>query len=92
MRSEGNGKPEVCALNLTKIVRGEVAYVRTKGLDTQYIDQPSLEVSPLSSADARRQLQIFEPRINVEHYDVLAALEGIGDVDNDFDLTKKTED
>lgn len=91
MRAAGNGKPEVCAHNLVRTVRGEVAYVRTKGLDTQFIDQPSIGVSPLATADARRQLQIFEPRINVDKYDFLAAMEDYGDVDNDFDLTKKEE-
>ena len=92
MRATGNGKPEVCAMNLCRIIRGEVAYVRTKGLSGQYIDQPSIEISPVATADARRQLQIFEPRINVESYDVLAAMEEAGDVDNDFNLAKKMED
>lgn len=89
MRAHGNGTAEVCAHNLLRIVRGEVAYVRTKGLATQYIDQPAMQVSPLAVADAKKQLEIFEPRINVDSYDVLTAMGDQGDFENDINLSRK---
>lgn len=41
MRASGNGSPEVCAANLLRIVRGEVAYDRVRGVDGTLIDKPN---------------------------------------------------
>lgn len=64
MRSSGNSKPEVCAANLLRIVRGEVAYDRTRGRDGALIDQPTTNVDAI--ADAEWVLDIYEPRVEAE--------------------------
>ena len=64
MRASGNSKPEVCAANLLRIVRGEVAYDRTRGRDGALIDQPVANVDAI--ADAEWVLDIYEPRVEAE--------------------------
>lgn len=64
MRSSGNSKPEICAANLLRIVRGEVAYDRTRGRDGALIDQPVATVDAV--ADAEWVLDIYEPRVEAE--------------------------
>lgn len=51
MRAQGNGLPQVCAANLLRTVRGEVAYDRLRGRDGALIDQPN--ATDAAAADAR---------------------------------------
>ena len=64
MRASGNSLPEICAANLLRIVRGEVAYDRTRGRDGALIDQPVTNVDAV--ADAEWVLDIYEPRVEAE--------------------------
>ena len=50
MRAQGNGLPQVCAANLLRTVRGEVAYDRLRGRDGALIDQPN--ATDAAAADA----------------------------------------
>lgn len=61
MRASGNGSPEVCAVNLLRIVRGEVAYDRVRGVDGTLIDKPN--ATDEAVADAEWVLETFEPRV-----------------------------
>ena len=61
MRASGNGSPEVCAANLLRIVRGEVAYDRVRGVDGTLIDKPN--ATDEAVADAEWVLETFEPRV-----------------------------
>lgn len=64
MRAQGNGLPQVCATNLMRIIRGEVAYDRLRGLDGTLIDQPN--AAEAAEADAAWVLEIYEPRVSAQ--------------------------
>lgn len=64
MRKSGNGLPEICAANLLRIVRGEVAYDRVRGRDGAYVDMPRSTVDAV--ADAEWVLENYEPRVEAE--------------------------
>ena len=64
MKAHGNGRPEVCAFNLLRIVRGEVPYDRVRGRDGPLIDQPNVTAD--AAADAEWLLETYEPRVEVE--------------------------
>ena len=53
MRASGNGSPEVCAANLLRIVRGEVAYDRVRGVDGTLIDKPNATDEAVADAEPR---------------------------------------
>ena len=61
MRASGNGSPEVCAANLLRIVHGEDAYDRVRGVDGTLIDKPNATEEAV--ADAEWVLETFEPRV-----------------------------
>lgn len=61
MLPHGNSVPPVCALNLLRTFRGEVPYVRTKGIDRALIDTPATE-SWRFDADAEWAVGAYEPR------------------------------
>lgn len=84
MRAQGNGLPQVCAANLMRIVRGEVAYDRLRGLDGTLIDQPN--ATEAAEADAAWVLETYEPRVNAQSIlsDASDALNG------DFKITANT--
>ena len=63
MRAQGNGLPQVCAANLLRTVRGEVAYDRLRGRDGALIDQPN--ATDAAAADAEWVLETYEPRVNL---------------------------
>ena len=65
MLSVGNSHPAVCALNLVRTFRGEVPYVRTKGIGRELIDIPSTEAWRLR-ADAEWVIENFEPRTSLD--------------------------
>lgn len=64
MKASGNGIPEICAANLLRIVRGEVAYDRTRGRDGGLVDKPVTNIDAV--ADAEWVLEIYEPRVEAE--------------------------
>lgn len=78
MLATGNGAVSVCALNLLRTVRGEVPYVRTKGINRELIDMPASR-SYLVRADAEWVLTSYEPRADVDS--VLATYDATGDGD-----------
>ena len=63
MKAYGNGLPETCALNLMRIVRGEVPYDRRRGRNSAFIDAPSKTMD--AAADAEWLLENYEPRVDV---------------------------
>lgn len=72
MLAHGNAAPPVCVLNLLRTFRGEVPYVRTKGIDRALIDMPSTESWRLT-ADAEWVVRSYEPRADLSRLDVGAA-------------------
>lgn len=64
MKAHGNGRPETCASNLLRIVRGEVPFDRVRGRDSTLVDQPNATDEAL--ADAEWVLQTYEPRVDIE--------------------------
>jgi len=76
MKAHGNGRPETCASNLLRIVRGEVPYDRVRGRDSTLVDQPNATDEAL--ADAEWVLQTYEPRVDIERMEANpeAALSG----------------
>lgn len=76
MKAHGNGRPETCASNLLRIVRGEVPYDRVRGRDSTLVDQPNATDEAL--ADAEWVLQTYEPRVDIESMEanLEAALSG----------------
>lgn len=63
MKAHGNGTPETCAANLLRIVRGEVAFDRVRGIDGALVDQPN--TTDDAAADAEWTLSTYEPRLNI---------------------------
>lgn len=64
MKAHGNGRPETCASNLLRIVRGEVPYDRVRGRDGTLVDQPNATDEAI--ADAEWVLETYEPRVEAE--------------------------
>lgn len=64
MKAHGNSKPETCASNLLRIVRGEVPYDRVRGRDGALVDQPN--ATDEAVADAEWVLETYEPRVDAE--------------------------
>ena len=89
MRAKGNGRPEVCASNLLKITRGEVAYDRIRGRDGALIDRP--DAADEAAADAEWLLQTYEPRVDAEAVAANAEAQA-GDFDTIVDITRRKED
>ena len=82
MLAHGNAAPPVCALNLTRTVRGEVPYVRTKGIDRALIDTPATESWRLG-ADVEWAISNYEPRASLDGVDLSA----LGDAARTGDMT-----
>ena len=76
MLANGNGAVSVCALNLLRTVRGEVPYVRTKGIDRALIDIPESRAY-LVKSDAEWVLANYEPRADVD--EILTQIGADGD-------------
>ena len=72
MKKTGNGKPEQCAVNLLRIVRGEVPFDRLRGVDGSLTDKPSSTAVSLLREDMRWALGIYEPRMASASVDVLS--------------------
>lgn len=88
MKKTGNGLPETCVDNLVRIRRGEVAYERVKGIDVSLIDQPTSEILEDASSDAERQIEIFEPRVDVDSVECTGE-EGGGNFKFDISIHRK---
>lgn len=81
MLASGNSSPQVCALNLLRTFRGEVPYVRTKGIDRALIDIPATE-SWRVDADAEWVIDSYEPRVTLDEVRMAASASagGLGDL------------
>lgn len=73
MLASGNGEVQRCVLNLLRTIRGEVPYVRTKGIDRALIDIPSTEAWRFR-ADAEWVIRNFEPRADLQSLDTAATI------------------
>ena len=87
MRESGNGNPETCAFNILRMSRGEVAYERIKGVDGALIDAPATTAAGAAEADAIRQIEIFEPRMEVD--DIVVTGQKVGDLNYDITMHRK---
>lgn len=87
MRKSGNGKPETCAYNILRTVRGEVPFERTMGVSGSFMDRPSNVVINEAETDALRQLEIFEPRIDAERVAIIPG--DLGSFAYDIQLSRK---
>lgn len=88
MVATGNGRPQVCALNLVRTVRGEVPYARAKGIDRALIDLPSTDrwrVRP----DAQWVVESYEPRVVVDDVTLDVLTDGM---DGDSSVTLSISD
>ena len=90
MKASGNGRPETCAANLLRIVRGEVPFDRVRGVDGALIDQPN--VSEAAVADAEWVLETFEPRVEPESIEASPEAAFSGDFDMIANLIQRKED
>ena len=79
MKSNGNGTPEQCAVNLLLITRGEVPYDRIKGRDAALVDAPSAAATGEAETDAEWLLSTYEPRLKVNSIDVAGSLASVGE-------------
>lgn len=70
MLSKNNSSPEICARNLLKITRGEVPYVRSKGISL-LTDKAATIAAPSAALDAELMLGVYEPRVNVKNVDIV---------------------
>lgn len=90
MLKTGNGLPETCVDNLVKIRRGEIAFERVKGIDVSLVDQPSSEILEDAASDAERQIEIFEPRVEVDNVECTGEdASGSGDLIFSIDIHRK---
>lgn len=83
MLASGNSAPQRCVVNLLRTVRGEVPYVRTKGIDRSLIDIPSTGSWRLT-ADAEWVVQNYEPRVDLDSVDIGALLDDAREGDHDI--------
>ena len=77
MKAHGNGRPETCASNLLRIVRGEIPYDRVRGRDGSLVDQP-IAIDE-ATADAEWVLNTYEPRVEVESVETTPEAISTGD-------------
>lgn len=89
MRAKGNGRPEVCAVNLLQITRGEVSFDRIRGRDATQIDRP--DAADADAADVEWVLETYEPRVDAEALaaDADARAGNFGTI---VDITRRKED
>ena len=92
MQASGNGHPMQCVANLLRIVRGECAYDRVKGIDPSFIDRPSTVVKPLMIADAKWLIETYEPRVNIDSINLGALFAQNGDFAFDVGATIREMD
>lgn len=90
MKAHGNGRPETCASNLLRIVRGEVPYDRVRGRDGALVDQPNATDEAI--ADAEWLLETYEPRVSVEGVEAIAEAWNTGDFSTLVNIKGKEEE
>ncbi|MCM1150269.1 MAG: early E1A protein [Butyricicoccus sp.] len=90
MKAHGNGKPETCASNLLRIVRGEVPYDRVRGRDGALIDQPN--ATDEAVADAEWVLETFEPRVTVNDIQIGPESGNPGNFYTSVDIERKEDE
>lgn len=91
MMSENNGSPLTCARNLMRTIRGEVPYSRIKGLSREHIDSPVTRETNELEVDASWTLGVYEPRLNAEEIDLIAANAPDGDFALRIDAEERRE-
>ena len=87
MKAHGNGRPETCASNLLRIVRGEIPYDRVRGRDGSLIDQPNATEAAI--ADAEWLLETYEPRVEIESIKANSEATSSGDFSALIDIKRK---
>ena len=90
MKAQGNGRPETCAFNLLRIVRGEIPFDRVRGRDGALIDQPS--VADEAQADAKWVLSTYEPRVEIESVEMNPEAASAGDFSELVKIKRKEDD
>jgi len=68
MKKSGNGRPETCAYNLLRTIRGEVPFDRIRGIDGTLIDKPKGYAR--ARADTEWLIRTYEPRISIKEIDL----------------------
>ena len=71
MKSVGNGNPENCVNNILNITKGEVAYNRAMGIDSDLYDKPITQVEGLLIADVQEQIETYEKRVQLNSVDLV---------------------
>ena len=89
MKAHGNGTPEVCASNLLRIVRGEVAFDRIRGRNGALIDKANATDDAIM--DAEWLLETYEPRVKVESIDTIPEAANTGDFATLLKIKRKEE-
>jgi len=90
MKASGNGLPETCALNLLRIVRGEVPFDRVRGVDGTLIDRAN--VTAEFQADIEWLLETYEPRVEIESIEESAEAFMAGDYASIVKIKRKEEE
>ena len=90
MKAHGNGTPETCASNLLRIVRGEVAFDRVRGLDGSLVDRPNAADEAIE--DMKWLLETYEPRVDVESAEAIAEAALSGDFSAIVNIRRKEEE
>lgn len=90
MKAHGNGRPETCASNLLRIVRGEIPYDRVRGTDGTLVDQPYATNEVM--ADAEWLLRTYEPRVDIESIIMNPEAASFGDFSMLAKLKRKEEE
>lgn len=89
MKASGNGLPETCALNLLRIVRGEVPFDRVRGVDGTLIDKPNAMAE--AAADIEWVLETYEPRVELESIEENSEAIAAGNFDAIVNIKRKEE-
>lgn len=89
MKAHGNGRPETCASNLLRIVRGEVPYDRVRGRDGVLVDKPNAAAE--AKADAEWVLETYEPRVEVESIETNPEAANSGDLYKLVNIKRKED-
>lgn len=90
MKGHGNGKPETCASNLLRLIRGEVPYDRVRGRDGGQIDQPNATDEVL--ADMEWVIETYEPRVEIDVVETNPDAAITGDFSSLVNIKRKEEE
>lgn len=89
MLKSGNADPARCVENLIKTVKGEVPYVREKGLPRESVDRPISTGQMPFKADVRRLIDEYDPRVNTAEIDLTDIGTAQGNFEYDTYVTRK---